>query len=74
MICAATGPSSCLPFGVAGSAIHDLDFSHSLERLRNDPMPDGFSRAWVLRNGIAVLDQLAIPLCSADGFRTRFYK
>ena len=34
MICAATGPSSCLPFGVAGSAIHDLDFSHSLERLR----------------------------------------
>ena len=30
MICAATGPSSCLPFGVAGSAIHDLDFSHSL--------------------------------------------
>ena len=34
MICAATGPSSRLPFGVAGSAIHDLDFSHSLERLR----------------------------------------
>ena len=34
MICVATGPSSCLPFGVAGSAIHDLDFSHSLERLR----------------------------------------
>ncbi len=33
MICAATGPSSCLPFGVAGSAIHDLDFSHSLGRL-----------------------------------------
>ena len=32
MICAATGPSSCLPFGVAGSAIHDLDFSHSLDR------------------------------------------
>ena len=33
MICAATGPASCLPFGAAGSAIHDLDFSHSLGRL-----------------------------------------
>ena len=32
VICVATGPSSCLPFGVAGSAIHDLDFSHSLGR------------------------------------------
>ena len=36
MICVATGPSSCLPFGVAGSAIHDLDFSHSLVRLLDE--------------------------------------
>ena len=36
VICAATGPSSCLPFGVAGSAIHDLDFSHSLVRLGHE--------------------------------------
>ena len=35
MICAATGPALCLPFGAAGSAIHDLDFSHSLARFLN---------------------------------------
>ena len=41
MICVATGPSSCLPFGVAGSAIHDLDFSHSLV-----PLSAASTRCW----------------------------
>ena len=29
--------------------------AHSLERLRNDLPPSGFSIAWALQNGVAVL-------------------
>ena len=40
-------------------------FSHSLERFCNNPAPDGFSMAWVLRNSIAVSIRLAIVFCNA---------
>ena len=40
-------------------------FSHSLERFRNDPTPNWFSRALGLRNGIAEEIQLPIVFCNA---------
>ena len=35
-------------------------FSHSLDPLRNDLAINGFSRAWALQNGIALLFSMAI--------------
>ena len=36
------------------------------ERFRNIPVLYGFSRAWALRNGVALLIRLATPLCKTD--------
>ena len=47
---------------------------HKTSPLRNDPPPDRSSRALALRNGVAVLIRLAVPLCSADRFLTRLHQ
>ena len=47
---------------------------HKRSPLRNDPPPDRSSRALALRNGVAVLIRLAVPLCSADRFLTRLHQ
>ena len=58
--------------GAAHSAAESIsEPACAKERFCNDPLPNEFSRALALRNGIALFTQMATPLCNAGRFCPR---